>query len=129
MAATKSLIFTGVKIDTTDYSLHLQEGAEVTIEPVVDQVDDGQTLVSAYDVSFQVDVYDDGPIADTNVNTDTTVAPVKTTITFNGAPGSATLAITNVIVNGIRVYENNRSAIRLTGSKRVTSVSNAVTES
>ena len=129
MAATKSLIFTGVKVNSTDYSLHLMEGAEVTIEEVTDQVDDGQTLVSAYDVSFSVDVYDDAPLTDTNVNTNTAQAPIKSNITFDGAPGSATLLITNVIVNGIRNYENNRSAIRLTGSKRVTSLANAVTES
>jgi len=129
MAATKSLIFTGVKVNAADYTLHLAEGAEVTIEEVVDQVDDGQTLVSAYDVSFSVDVYDDAPLSDSNVNTNTAVAPVKSNITFSGAPGSATLLITNVIVNGVRNYENNRSAIRLTGSKRTTSLTEAVTES
>jgi len=129
MAATKSLIFTGVKVNAADYTLHLAEGAEVTIEEVVDQVDDGQTLVSAYDVSFSVDVYDDAPLSDSNVNTNTAVAPVKSNITFSGAPGSATLLVTNVIVNGVRNYENNRSAIRLTGSKRTTSLTEAVTES
>jgi hypothetical protein len=129
MAATKSLIFTGVQVNTTDYTLHLAEGAEVSIEEVVDQVDDGQTLVSAYDVSFSVDVYDDAPLSDSNVNTNTAVAPVKSNITFSGAPGSATLLVTNVIVNGVRNYENNRSAIRLTGSKRTTSLTEAVTES
>lgn len=129
MAATKSLIFTGVQVNAADYTLHLAEGAEVTIEEVVDQVDDGQTLVSAYDVSFSVDVYDDAPLSDSNVNTNTAVAPVKSNITFSGAPGSATLLVTNVIVNGVRNYENNRSAIRLTGSKRTTSLTEAVTES
>lgn len=129
MAATKSLIFTGVAVNGIDYSLHLEEGAEVNIEEITDRVDDGQTLVSAYDVSFSVDVYDDAPLTDSNVNTNTAQAPVKADVTFTGAPGSATLLVTNVIVNGIRNYENNRSAIRLTGSKRTTSLANAVTES
>lgn len=129
MAATKSIIFTGIRVNTTDYSLHLMEGAEVSIEEVTDQVDDGQTLVSAYDVSFSADVYDDGPLTDSNVNTNTAQAPVKSSVTFVGAPGSKSLTVTNVIVNGIRNYENNRSAIRLTGSKRTTSLTDAVTES
>lgn len=129
MSATKSLIFTGVKVNNADFSLHLMEGAEVTIEEVTDMVDDGQTLVSAYDISFSVDVYDDAPLTDSNVNTNTAQAPVKSNVTFTGAPGSATLLVTNVIVNGIRNYENNRSAIRLTGSKRTTSLATAVTES
>jgi hypothetical protein len=129
MAATKSLIFTGVKVNDADFSLHLMEGAEVTIEEVTDMVDDGQTLVSAYDVTFSVDVYDDAPLTDSNINTNTAQEPVRSNVTFTGAPGSATLTITNVYVNGIRNYENNRSAIRLTGSKRTTSLSTAVTES
>lgn len=129
MAATKSLIYTGVAVNGIDYSLHLEEGAEVSIEEITDRVDDGQTLVSAYDVSFSVDVYDDAPLTDSNVNTNTASSPVKAEVKFKGAPGSATLTITNVIVNGIRNYENNRSAVRLTGSKRVTSLANAVTES
>jgi len=129
MAATKSLIFTGVKVNDADFSLHLMEGAEVTIEEVTDMVDDGQTLVSAYDISFSVDVYDDSPLTDSNVNTNTAQEPVKSNVTFTGAPGSATLLITNVIVNGIKNYENNRTSVRLTGSKRTTSLSTAVTES
>jgi hypothetical protein len=92
-------------------------------------VDDGQTLVSAYDISFSVDVYDDSPLTDSNVNTNTAQSPVKSNVTFTGAPGSATLLITNVIVNGIKNYENNRTSVRLTGSKRTTSLSTAVTES
>lgn len=129
MAATKSLIFTGIQVNGIDYSLHLMEGAEVTIEEVTDQVDDGQTLVSAYDVSFSVDIYDDAPLSDSNINTNTAQVPVKSNVTFVGAPGSATLTITNTICNGVRNYENNRSAIRLTGSKRTTSLGTAVTES
>lgn len=129
MAATKSLIFTGVKVNDADFSLHLMEGAEVSIEEVTDMVDDGQTLVSAYDISFSVDVYDDSPLTDSNVNTNTAQSPVKSNVTFTGAPGSATLLITNVIVNGIKNYENNRTSVRLTGSKRTTSLSTAVTES
>lgn len=129
MAATKSLIFTGIQVNGIDYSLHLEEGVEVPIEEVTDRVDDGQTLVSAYDVSFSVDIYDDAPLSDSNINTNTAQAPVKSNVTFVGAPGSVTLLVTDIIVNGIRNYENNRSAIRLTGSKRVTSLANAVTES
>lgn len=129
MSATKSLIFTGIQVNGVDYSLHLMEGAEVSIEEVTDMVDDGQTLVSAYDVSFSVDVYDDAPLTDSNINTNTAQEPVRSDVTLVGAPGSATLTITNVYVNGIRNYENNRSAIRLTGSKRTTSLATAVTES
>jgi hypothetical protein len=129
MSASKPLIFSGIKINDIDYSLHLEEGASITIEPVDDRVDDGQTLVSAYDVSGEILVYDSDLLSDSNVNTNTAQAPVKSNVELTGVSGSQTLTVNNVIVNGISNYENNRSAVQLTFSKRAVSLSTAVTES
>jgi hypothetical protein len=56
MSITKSLVFDKVTINAIDYTPHLADSAEVTIEPVNQTVENGQTLVSAWDVSFSVDL-------------------------------------------------------------------------
>ena len=59
MPATKTLVFSNIAISngatglaTNAYPLHLTESAEVTITPANDTVQDGQTIVSAYDLSL-----------------------------------------------------------------------------
>jgi hypothetical protein len=116
--ATKPLIFKSVTVGGNDFSLHLVEGAEVTIEEQTDLVDDGQTLVSSYDVAFSVPLYSSAVINDPNVNSNASATPVKTWIRFDGSDGAATLNVTNVIVNARPSFENNRVAYVLTGSKR-----------
>lgn len=116
--ATKPLIFEKVSIGGTDFSKHLVENAEVTVEELTDLVDDGQTLVSAYDVSFSVELYDDAVIGDANIYSNASANVNKTDIVFSGAPGAATLNITNVIVNVRPNFENNRASYVLTGTKR-----------
>lgn len=129
MAATKTLVFTGISINGVSYSQHLNEGVEVSIEPLTDLVRDGQTLVSAYDVSFAVNVYDDGPLTDTNVYTNTSQTPVLANVVFTGATGGQTLTVSNVIVNGNKVYDQNRTAVNLFGTKRTTTLALAIAES
>lgn len=129
MAATKTLVFTGISVNGVDYTLHLNEGVEVNIEPLTDLVEDGQTLISAYDVSFSVNVYDDSPLTDNNVNSNTAATPVRATLVFTGAAGADSVTITNVIVNANKVYDGNRMAVQLTGTKRTTSLSTATTHS
>jgi hypothetical protein len=129
MAITKTLTFSGLSINNVDYSLHLQENAEISIEPVTDLIDDGQTLPSAYDVSFSVDVYSNTLLADSNVYSDASQDPVKTWIRFNGISGGQTLNVTNIIVNGNRKFDQNRLAVTLSGTKRVTNVETAIIES
>lgn len=116
--ATKPLIFEKVNVNGVDYSLHLVENAEVSIEELTDLVDDGQTLVSAYDVSFSVELYDSAVISDTNIYSNASNIPSKTWIKFEGATGGATLNITDVIVNVRPNFENNRASYVLTGTKR-----------
>lgn len=129
MAITKTLIFDKVTVGTTDYTLHLSENAEVTIEPLTDVVDDGQTLVSAYDVSFSVDVYDTDTLSASDIYKDATTSPTKTNIVFSGAGSAATLTITNVIVNAIKKFDGNRLAVNLSGTKRAVTLANAVADS
>lgn len=128
MAITRTLTFSGITINGVSYTEHLQESAEITIEPVTDLVDDGQTLPSAYDVSFAVDVYDDALLSDSNVYTDSTTSPTKTWIRFDGITGGADINIADIIVNGNKKFDQNRLAVTLSGTKRGVSL-NVVDES
>ena len=130
MAITKTLTFSGINVgQAVDYDLHLMENAEITIEQVTDMVDDGQTLVAAYDVSFSVDVYDDALLSDTNIYVDASQDPVKSNIRFVGVSGGSNVTITDVIINGSKKFDQNRVAVTLTGTKRAVSLSNVTTES
>lgn len=130
MAITKTLTFSGINVgQAIDYDLHLMENAEITIEQVSDMIDDGQTLVAAYDVSFSVDLYDDTVLSDSNIYFDASQDPVKSNITFNGVSGGFNVAITDIIINGSKKFDQNRVAVTLTGTKRAVSLSNVTTES
>jgi hypothetical protein len=130
MSITKSLVFDKVSINGVDYTPHLSESAEVTVEPVEQTVRNGQTLVSAWDVSFSVDVLNDNVVNATSlVYTNTANVPVQTFITFSGTTGAATLNITDVIINATPNFEGERVAYTLTGTKRVTTLPSTVTVS
>ena len=130
MAITKTLTFSGINVgQAVDYDLHLMENAEITIEQVTDMVDDGQTLVAAYDVSFSVDVYDDALLSDSNIYVDASQDPVKSNIRFVGVSGASNVIITDIIINGSKKFDQNRVAVTLTGTKRAVSLSNVTTES
>jgi len=129
MAVTKTLIFDKVTVSGVDYTLHLTENAEVTIEPLTDVVDDGQTLVSAYDVSFSVDVYDTDALSGANIYVDASTDPQKTNIVFSGVSSAQTITITNVYVNAIKKFDSNRLAVNLSGTKRTVTLADATTES
>lgn len=128
MAITKALAFTGLNINGVSYNTHLTESGEITIEPVEDRVSDNQTLVSAYDVSFSAKLYDSNVESDSNVYTNTANTANRVSVAFTGVTGGQTISITNVIVNGTKDFEDNRKAIRVYGSKRVTSLSAATTD-
>jgi len=130
MAITKTLTFSGINVgQAVDYDLHLMENAEITIEQVTDMVDDGQTLVAAYDVSFSVDVYDDALLSDSNIYVDASQDPVKSNIRFVGVSGASNVTINDIIINGSKKYDQNRVAVTLSGTKRAVSLSNVTTES
>jgi len=130
MAITKTLTFSGINVgQAIDYDLHLMENAEITIEQVTDMVDDGQTLVAAYDVSFSVDVFDDALLTDSNIYVDASQDPVKSNITFVGVSGASNVALTDIIINGNKKYDQNRVAVTLSGTKRAVSLSNVTTDS
>lgn len=130
MAITKTLTFSGINVgQAVDYDLHLMENAEITIEQVTDMVDDGQTLVAAYDVSFSVDVYDDALLTDSNIYVDASQDPVKSNIRFVGVSGGSNVTINDIIINGSKKFDQNRVAVTLSGTKRAVSLSNVTTES
>jgi len=132
MAVTKTLIFSNLTIANATggaantYPLHVTESAEVTLTPVTDTVDDGQTLASAYDVSFTVDVFNTTLLSDPHVYKDASTSPVLARIIFNPATGGQQLNVENVYINANRDFSGNRTAIRLTGTKRVTNAANGV---
>lgn len=127
MATGKTLVFSNISVGGVAYGLHLTEGAEVTIEPLTDAVEDNQELVSAYDISFSANLYNTAVLSDTNVYTNTANTPTKTTVVFTGASGGQTLTVTNVIVNGQFTFDQNRGAARISGRKRTTTLAGAVT--
>jgi hypothetical protein len=128
MSITKSLVFDKVSINAVDYTPHLADSAEVTVEPVEQTVRNGQTLVSAWDVSFSVDLLDSNVInANSLVYTDASDEPALTNIVFGGTAGAASLTISNVIVNATPNFEGERVAFTITGTKRVTMLSDTVT--
>ena len=94
MPITKTLAYDKVSINGVDYTPHLADSAEVTVEPVEQMVRNGQALVSAWDVSFSVDLLDDNVVnAASLVYTNTANSPTQTFITFTGTTGAATLNI------------------------------------
>ena len=128
MPITKTLAYDKVSINGVDYTPHLADSAEVTVEPVEQMVRNGQALVSAWDVSFSVDLLDDNVVnAASLAYTNTANSPTQTFITFTGTTGAATLNITNVIINATPNFEGERVAYTLTGSKRVTTLPGTVT--
>jgi hypothetical protein len=128
MPITKSLVFDKVSINLVDYTPHLADSAEVTVEPVEQMVKNGQALVSAWDVSFSVDLLDDNVVnAASLVYTNTANSPTRTNIVFGGTTGAATLTIADVIINATPNFEGERVAYTLTGSKRVTTLPSTVT--
>jgi hypothetical protein len=127
MPITKTLAYDKVSINGVDYTPHLADSADVTVEPVEQMVRNGQALVSAWDVSFSVDLLDDNVVnAASLVYTNTANSPTQTFITFTGTTGAATLNITNVIINATPNFEGERVAYTLTGSKRVTTLPGTV---
>ena len=134
MSLTQALIFDKVQIgepgDTSnyvDYSPHLSESAEVTIEPVEQTVLNNQTLPSAWDVSFTVDLLNSAITADANIYSNSSNNYKLADIKFVGTAGAANLVISNVIVLATPNFEGERTAYTLSGSKRVTTVPTAVT--
>lgn len=127
MAITRTLIFTGAKVNSVPLTTHLVDSAEVTVEPVNDTVDDGQTLTAAWDVSFAFKVYDDAVLANAAIYQASTGTPTKVTVDFDGAPGGVTLSITGVVVNATPQFDENRVSYLITGTKRTTTLVSTVT--
>jgi hypothetical protein len=122
MAITKSLTFASVSINGVSYSPFLDESVEVTVEPIAEMVNNGQTLPSAYNVSFSVTVYNTNVDSDTNVYTNTATDPKLISMAFTGGTGGQTLTMSNVIVHGSQTFENGRAGYVLAGSQRVTNL-------
>jgi len=131
--ATRPLIFTRIKIedegggDPAEFGLHLVESAEVQVEPVTSEVEDGQTLVDFYNCTFAVNLYDPNILDDARVHTASGDTVQRAKITFSGAVGATDVSFDGVIINGTRVFDQNRVAARLTGSKRGVSIDTITT--
>lgn len=132
MAITRALIFTGITIEDagggspTTYDKHLVENAGVNLEPVTTQVEDGQTLTDYYDVEFEVDLYDDGPLDDARVYSDAAQDATRARIKFNGSSGATDLTLDEIYINATKVFDGQRWITRLMGSKRAVNIDNTV---
>lgn len=118
MATTKTLIFDDITVDATTYTLHLMEEATVEISENEDAVSNNQKLPASYDVEFSVPIYDTDVLTGSGIYKDASTDPTEVTISFNGATGSATLTITDVIVSLMPTFDQNRVAYVLSGRKR-----------
>jgi hypothetical protein len=126
MAITQALVFDKVTVNTVDLTPHLTDSAEVTVEPINQTVENGQTLPSAWNVSFSVAVLNTNATTAAGIYADSSSTPVKTFITFGGTTGAATLNITNVIITATPDFSGERVAYVLTGSKIMTNIANIV---
>jgi len=125
MAITTALVYDKVTVNAVDLTPHLADSAEVTVEPINQTVSNGQTLPSAWNVSFSVSILNTNA-ATAAVYSDSTAEPVSTFITFSGVTGAATLNITNVIITATPDFSGERVAYVLTGSKVMTNIANVV---
>jgi hypothetical protein len=124
MAITKPLVFTNIGIadangsNVTYYPLHVSESATVTLTPVTDTVEDGQTLTASFDLAFEAVSFNTNLYSDARVYTNTTATPTRATIILSGASGAQTLNIGGVYVTGNRVFDGNRTGIQITATKK-----------
>jgi hypothetical protein len=128
MALTKSLIFTGISVSGVSYSPFLEDSVEVTIEPVADLVNNGQTLPSAYNLSFSATLYNTSIATGANIYTNAEVGTFSlTSVVFTGGEGGQTLNISNVLVHASLDLGNGRTAYTIGGTKKVASLAGVLT--
>lgn len=127
MAVALPVIFSSFRIENsgggspTTYSTHAVEGREITIEEAVVDIDDEQSLLNSYLVSFRVTCYDDAVRSDARVtfNGASPVNPAR--IVFVGASGAVTMTIDAIRLNGKDMPDaNGRRGFEIFGKKRVT---------
>lgn len=127
MSITKPLIFQAVGVANAaggayvQYPLTVTDSAQVTITPVTDTLEDNQTLPSAFDVTAEIISFNSTLLSDAKVYTDTTTTPSAARLCFVGATGSQNININNVYITAHRVFDGNRTGIKLMASKRATS--------
>jgi hypothetical protein len=132
MAVTKQINYNLIGIadadgtNTTTYALHLKESATVTITPIEDVVDDGQTLTSGYDIEALSTVFNTNIISDSRVYSNTAAEPIKARLRFIGATGSISVNVENVIINANQTFDGNRTGYSLKATKRGASLTAVV---
>ena len=132
MSTGTPMIYESVEIadeggaNANTYTTHAQEGREIQIETQDQQVDDGQTLIDAFDGSFNFLIFDTDVLSDPNVYTDASQSPKKARLTFKGADGVNDIMFESVIINGHRDFGTNRKGVRVRGSKRAAKQDDAV---
>lgn len=122
MALTKSLIFSGISVNGVSYSPFLEDSVEVTVEPVADLINNGQTLPSAYNLSFSATLYNTNIASDTNIYSNASNAFVLATVVLSGGEGGQTLTMSNVIVHAAQDFGAGRSAYTIGATKKSTTL-------
>lgn len=126
MSITKPLVFQAVGVGggsgtgVVQYPLMVTDSASIAITPVMDTLDNNQQLPSAFDVTAEVISFNSTLLNDTNVYSNTAATPVLASLCFIGATGSQTINVLNVYVTAHRVFDGNRTGIKLVAQKRAT---------
>jgi hypothetical protein len=102
MAASNPLIFESVTIGSNTYELMDSDNIEISNESEKLTVDNAQEIISGITSGFTIPIFDLSVQSDDKVLMDADVDPStdKTTVTLNGAAGSASLELANVYVTG-----------------------------
>lgn len=128
MALTRTINFKTIGVADNDnasnvtlFPIHVSESAQLTIEPIADIVDDGQTLPAKFNLSFEALSYNTNIHTDARVYTNGAADPVQCTLVLIGSPGAQNVNVTDSIVSSTLVMDGNRTAYRLTCTKMAVS--------
>lgn len=123
MALTKSLIFSGISVNGVSYSPFLEDSVEVTVEPVADLINNGQSLPSAYNLSLSATLYNTNIASDSNIYSNAQATSfVLANVVLSGGEGGQTLTMSNVIVHASQDFGAGRSAYTIGATKKSTTL-------
>lgn len=116
MAVSDPLIFDSVTIGSNTYNLTDSDNINISNEAEKLTVDNAQEIISGVESGMEVPIFDLAVQNDSNVVMDSDVSADgsdETTITLNGATGSSSVEIANVIVTGELKFDRPSPYVQL----------------
>jgi len=129
MANTKPQIYIKIEVGAagftkgggTEYTLTDADNITINHEEQTTTVEDGQTIINAFDADVDILLYDEDILSDANVQTDATIVSEAKFILI-GATGVDDLAVDNVRMRAFEDYDTAlRKGVRFRASQRATS--------